>query len=897
MRVEATAYVESLSLDANIAEYWRDGDLALEELINSLRRHYSPPQRSSDTASEHRYREIALTSYDIIDLAGLPEDQYTARHMSQLQLRRLYVPLRLTHEWSPNDVDDSIDARLITSRRNLDKDREDRGTSIGAHLQNSRRLVILGDPGSGKTTLLRWLASAYLMRSAGDQEWASIPDAAALPIEHWLPIILRCRDLEPSVIVRPIHDLITHALQKLELHADDVLRMAENFDARLSAGTVLLLIDGLDEIVNVDVRARFARQIEQVVVANPTIPVVVTARRVGYRELGLRIGRDFQHVAVSDLDEKDKDMFIDRWCDLVEPTQRRAIAADELKRAVHGADRIEKLTGNPLMLTTMALVKRRVGQLPRRRADLYAYAYDVLLNWRPETHLHLDSSEATPQLEYLAYTMCEIGVQQLREDEVIQTLQRTREEYPHVRAVYQHIPETFIKLLESQTAIFVQKGHVRHAGALTPVFEFPHLTFQEYLAARAIVAGHHPSRTRGQTVVATVAAILGRAASETKTIGGFHLSDSWHEVVRLCATMCDDDVVDSLLLAVLSKDTVNDIERRARALLAAKCLTDTPNVSESLARQVIAATASVWVPRNIDVAAVFVALAATPWWRMALLSTAELLENRPSHEWLDVVTLCDRVAFASVQAQSHISAGLSKSSPAARPEAEIVANAATAIASAIRSQSPPESDIFAHMESILLSYDTVWSCAVAWLFNRLAASALWSPEAKLRERFRDAIADEHFDRYAAQCLIEALSHNRDSQTVTFLIGRLQSAARDEVISILQHIGRIANKKQLLPITSFLKHDDDSVRYAAIGALRYGRVALAVPALVRVLEHDMPNRAASAFALADIGTPAAIAALRQRTQASDIKLRELVQTALKGATRRNRQGASRRARGE
>jgi predicted NACHT family NTPase len=90
------------------------------------------------------------------------------------------------------------------------------------------------------------------------------------------------------------------------------------------------------------------------------------------------------------------------------------------------------MTGNPMLLTTMALVKRKVGKLPSRRAELYWVAVQVLLNWRPEVDEPLDSHEAIPQLEYIAYAMADRGVQQLRKDEVLDFINQMRVEYPNV---------------------------------------------------------------------------------------------------------------------------------------------------------------------------------------------------------------------------------------------------------------------------------------------------------------------------------------------------------------------------------------------------------------------------------------------------------------------------------
>jgi hypothetical protein len=79
--------------------------------------------------------------------------------------------------------------------------------------------------------------------------------------------------------------------------------------------------------------------------------------------MGYRIHAGFEHLTVAELSRQDKDDFARRWCNLTEPIERRETAAEELIRDIHSRDRIERLTGNPMLLTTMALIKRKIGRL------------------------------------------------------------------------------------------------------------------------------------------------------------------------------------------------------------------------------------------------------------------------------------------------------------------------------------------------------------------------------------------------------------------------------------------------------------------------------------------------------------------------------------------------------
>jgi HEAT repeat protein/GTPase SAR1 family protein len=596
VQMDEEADLEGLALGDVIADYWKDSSRAMRDLLTALQKRYPLHDTSLDVPlgydAELKYRKLVLDSCDIIDLANLPE---TERHLAtrRLELRRLYVPLRVRLEISreeeaSEDALGALENRRELLRRVVPQKEEAARYPIGERLSLSRQLVVLGDPGAGKSTLIRWIATAYLLRLKQDPDWKDLPDVATLPNEDWLPILIRCRDLDTSSAIGSLDDMLWRTLCKSELPEKEARALRTILRERLQQEQALLLIDGLDEIADPTQRARFCRQIEQIRVAYQNAPIIVTSRIVGYREMRQRIGRGFEHLTVADLSREEKDDFARRWSALTEPPGRQAAAAAELIRDIHSTDRIERLTGNPMLLTTLALVKRKVGKLPRRRADLYAEDVQVLLNWRAEVDEPIDSNEAIPQLEYIAYAMCERGVQRLRKNEILELLHRMREEYPQVHSVRAHTPEEFLPLLERRTGILVEAGHVRHLGAMEPVFEFRHLTIQEYLAARALVDGRFPGRDRSRHLAQNVAPLAGRTVKE-ESGREVIVTENWREALRLCVVCCSDDDVDEVLRAVLKPLPGEDADAtaRPRAVLAAQCLADEPNASEAVALEVL----------------------------------------------------------------------------------------------------------------------------------------------------------------------------------------------------------------------------------------------------------------------------------------------------------------------
>jgi HEAT repeat protein len=608
VRMEAGAYLESVSWGAVVAEYCQDPERAARELCAALSKRFpndvATGARTVEADLEERYRSLLLANYDIYDLSGLPQwDQSVTA--SRLELRKLYVPLRVTVESSPDTELDHERLAALQFEREQQRgvwsfqtafvethdQRERARVAIGERLGASRRLVILGDPGSGKSTLIKWIATAYLLRLKHDPDWRDLPDVRTLPDSDWLPILVRCRELDHDQATQPFEDVIRQTVRKLGVgseESDGTLRLLLD---RLAAGRALLLIDGLDEINDPRARAAFCEQVERTHLVYPDVMILVTSRIVGYREMSRRIGRGFEHVRVAELTREDKDEFSRRWCEAMEPPARVEMAASGLIQDVHSTDRIERLTGNPLLLTTMALVRRYLGRLPNRRGDLYERAVDVLLNWRPDVGEPLTPSEALPQLEYVAHALCHRRTQQLRLDELVELCARMRAEFPNIHAAGRHDPEEFVRLVEQRTGLLTEAGYVRHEGRLVGVFEFRHLTFQEYLAGVAVARGHFPGHLSDRSVAETAASLAApvwspeKADEEPRMV----LPENWREPIRLCVAACNSGDVDAVLEAVLTPTADEDagLTARPRAVLAALCLADEPDASPAMADRIV----------------------------------------------------------------------------------------------------------------------------------------------------------------------------------------------------------------------------------------------------------------------------------------------------------------------
>ena len=370
------------------------------------------------------------------------------------------------------------------------------------------RLVVLGDPGCGKTTLLRYLALTYardfppsIPPTGGEAKGGSVQQRLGLD-EHLLPILLPLRDFAryleeacpdngadgPKLLLDYLRLYFTN--QNLTLPPDF-------FETRLAAGECSVLLDGLDEVASMATRQRVARIVERFTLAYPDNRYVVTSRIVGYTG-GARLGADYAVTTVRDFTNEDIARFAHHWNRAVEsvlaggPTEyalRQAkTASDKLIAAIKSNARVRELAVNPLLLTVIALVQRYRAQLPERRTELYEEAIEVLLGkWDEAKGLdsktqvvgyELDAKERRSMLEPVALWMME---QRLREIEAEELRQQLGERfYPLLgdwRKTGQAV-DVFLRLIRERSGLLVERGQ--------GIYTFSHLTFQEYLAARAV---------------------------------------------------------------------------------------------------------------------------------------------------------------------------------------------------------------------------------------------------------------------------------------------------------------------------------------------------------------------------------------------------------------------------
>ena len=360
-------------------------------------------------------------------------------------------------------------------------------------INNTQAIVLLGDPGSGKSTFLKMLVLGLASK-----------EDAPLPVLVPLNAYARHLEIEKDCNLR---SFLSYYFSTRQGNLDGLAALIED---AIEQGKAVIMLDGLDEIH--ERRGFVAEKVNDLVrevniepgkededTVRPGNRVIVTSRFVGYREAPLTDER-WQEFSIQDWNMSEIEGFVSKWAQAVE----RAVAggkwdevvkekaeeeAEDLLQAIKGNANIQRLAGNPLLCTILALIKRQAVSLPHRRVELYErYIVTMLGEWYKARNLDfepigpdLDYYELTQVLSRLALWLRETSPQsglvterQLRT--FLESYYREEEGFSHKESKVE--AKIFIDAVHKYSNLLVERGKQQYG--------FIHLAFEEYLAGKGL---------------------------------------------------------------------------------------------------------------------------------------------------------------------------------------------------------------------------------------------------------------------------------------------------------------------------------------------------------------------------------------------------------------------------
>ena len=579
----ALIHADGEALAPDLADMIIQSDKEVGGTLHSLT--YLPPsttksiEESEINEAQKKYYNYLESECGKITLEGLPADQEVGSR--SLTLEHIFVPLYL---------EESLEYPQFSSlskKKEPQKVYQIKRELVGEILSKYSRLAILATPGGGKTTLLKRLAIAYAFPERRKVIDDNLPDNA------WLPIFIRCRQLREKVKL-PINDIIQTIPEWAEISdLKDAFMVLMN--RALRSGNSLLLIDGLDEIADESSRILFVHQLRTFLATYPTVNIIVTSREAGFRIIGGSLSEHCEHYKIADFDNNDIMRLTVAWHKEVVGEKSEIISeAEKLAQSICATDRVKNLAKNPLLLTTLLLVKRWVGQLPTRRSLLYGKAIEVLLmTWNVEGYEPIDQDEAIPQLAFIAFTMMNDGVQRISEKRLKEALISARKQMPEILGYAKVSVTEFIRRVELRSSLLMLSGHEIEDGTLCPMYEFRHLTFQEYLTAIAIVDGYYPDRKDDDTMV--------------KIIEPHLITESWKEVIPLVAVLAGRKVQPLICHLIALCKSIEKFERHSNfkenypVILLTQCIIDEIQINPDILKEGLEVLARLNPGQNVNI--------------------------------------------------------------------------------------------------------------------------------------------------------------------------------------------------------------------------------------------------------------------------------------------------------
>ena len=347
-----------------------------------------------------------------------------------------------------------------------------------------RKLAILGVPGSGKTTLMRYLTLIYASRK---QRKLIHPEAPS-----YIPVLMYLRDVGKDILESPklpLVDLINTWVQRLQT-IEPLTPPSGWFAKKLKENQCLILLDGLDEIADETERRTVSQWVDFQMQEYPDLPFILTSRPLGYKHAKLQ-----QPVTVLEVQPftlAQVQTFIYSWYletevksqdnDDLGVRDEAKLQADDLIKHIRDSAPLVAMAVNPLLLTMIATVHRRGSALPGKRVELYKEICQVLLEKRQRAKGLADKLTATQKQSVLQGLALELMVRKTRSFVLAEVEDLLRQ---RLRLVVKDeaSPENFLKKMREESGLLVAKEE--------DVYEFVHLSFQEYLASVEIREANH----------------------------------------------------------------------------------------------------------------------------------------------------------------------------------------------------------------------------------------------------------------------------------------------------------------------------------------------------------------------------------------------------------------------
>ncbi len=408
-----------------------------------------------------------------------------------------------------------------------------------------RMLLVIGDPGAGKTTLLKYYALCAL------EDYTKLGFTEAVKV-FYLPL----RDLVCDKDGRCTEKLPGTLAGWSEKHHQSI--DTKIFTDWLNNENSLVLLDGLDEISNIEERKEVCRWIDNAFSGFSKAFFVVTSRATGYRkDEGIELASEYERADVQDFTAEQQERFLRNWFTaafLKEPCEKGVDEEKWQEKQKKEAEKrtitivahlkvdknkgLRQLAAIPMILQIMAILWKEREYMPESRVELYDAALNYLLEFRDKRRdikPLLSATHARQVLGPVSLWMQE----RLKKDEAAGADMHTEMQEWLDTLNTPPTAEAFCDYLVKRAGLLVETGCKEYL--------FRHKSFREYLA------GVQLKEDRPYEHIKTLVAHFGE--------------DWWEEPLRFFIASVDAKVFDSFMAKLFDSPQSDGMTQKQQLLL------------------------------------------------------------------------------------------------------------------------------------------------------------------------------------------------------------------------------------------------------------------------------------------------------------------------------------------
>ncbi len=355
------------------------------------------------------------------------------------------------------------------------------------------RRIVLSDPGCGKTTLINRIALAYAKNDTAFKKQYGISG-------DLFPVLIYCRSQDDdefelfdnfiSVIISFTKKEFYHFTYDEELFKALIIKHAIN-------GTLILLIDGIDEMLQKKQGERFVSLMCSFLDEYTKVHLILTSRIATFcgsdhtEKKIISMINNIKHIkknCIALLNREEINSYIKRWYEVYYPygSEKNKLANQLIKQLNSSVyNYLDSMICVPLHLSNILLITRDRDGLPHNKSDLWYEYVDLSLNWHATGNI--DEEDVRNQLGYVAYSMKKKGNQRITIDNLKNKILECYNSFDgeFTNQINDSNVIQLIKEIEERTCLIKRCASVEGVE----IYEFAHLNLQEYFVAYAIVKG------------------------------------------------------------------------------------------------------------------------------------------------------------------------------------------------------------------------------------------------------------------------------------------------------------------------------------------------------------------------------------------------------------------------